>query len=83
MDVFTLDYTYVTPMEAEDRPHFSDTQFNKYKNHKKIFAPMGSGYYLIRARKEFTDIGKVLMLQTLVYKDGSNVITKSCEEIWY
>ena len=52
--------------------------------HKKIFPPMGAGYYLIRA---FTKIeGKTtLMYQVLVYKkdNDSDVITKSFEEIWF
>ena len=91
MDVFTLDYTYITPkVEFNNATKIvyeknNGTYLQVKNNHKKIFAPMGSGYYLIRARKEFTDIGKVLMLQTLVSKDVSRgtVTTQSCEEIWY
>ena len=79
-DIHKLDYDYKSETFKE-----SDFVGTTGKNtFKKIFPPMGSGYYLIRARKKFQNTGKVLMLQVLVYKnDDDKVTTKSSEEIWY
>ena len=55
--------------------------------HRKIFPPMGENYYLIRA---FTALpsatgsgSRTLMYQVLIYKNGTDIETRSFEEIWY
>ncbi|MBQ7068195.1 MAG: PD-(D/E)XK nuclease family protein [Synergistaceae bacterium] len=68
---------------------FNDIPFNSEKweiynrnKAKRIFPAMGAGYYLIRAFTKIDD-KTTLMYQVLVYKNDTEVITKSFEEIWF
>ena len=70
VNIHNLDYT-MTDYTYTEKPLYA-----------KIFPAMGAGHYLIRAFTKIDD-KTTLMYQVLVYKNGSNVITKSFEEIWF
>ncbi|MBQ3449907.1 MAG: hypothetical protein IJG34_08455 [Synergistaceae bacterium] len=82
--VFDLNYYFLCEDDSKenDISGLAECMANITDEYVKIFPPLGKNYFLIRARVKLST-GNYIMRQVVIKKDGTDLYTRSSEEVYY
>ena len=81
VDFYDLNYIFVN---GSYMPNSTTWENQSGRNiYKRIFPPMGAGWYLIRIYDEPVNGKRALMYQVLVQRIGNTPVVKSFQEVWF